>query len=81
MEITEKQKEIVIEPDQDLILDCIPVLIKENYVASKGEFIESMKQGGICVNHEKLGPDEFDRVLICGDIMEIGKNWCIKIIK
>ncbi|NLZ83825.1 MAG: tyrosine--tRNA ligase [Clostridiales bacterium] len=73
--------EIIIELDEDALNDIIPELISLNYVKSRSEFIRLLKQDGIQLDGEKLSTDDLDHVLICGDVLKIGKKKFVKIIK
>lgn len=73
--------EIVIELEDDTLNDIIPELIKLDYVKSRSEFIRLLKQEGIQLEGEKLSIDDLDHVLICGDVLRIGKKKFVKIIK
>jgi len=73
--------EIVIELEDDTLNDIIPELIKLDYVKSRSEFIRLLKQEGVQLDGEKLSTDDLDHVLICGDVLKIGKKRFVKIIK
>lgn len=73
--------EIVIELDNDTLNDIIPELINLDYVKSRSEFIRLLKQEGVQLDGEKLSTDDLDHVLICGDVLKIGKKKFVKIIK
>lgn len=73
--------EIIIELDDDTLNDIIPELIKLGYVKSRSEFIRLLKQKGVQLDSEKLSTDDLDHVLICGDVLKIGKKKFVKIIK
>lgn len=73
--------EIIIELDDDTLNDIIPELIKLDYVKSRSEFIRLLKQKGVQLDGEKLSTDDLDHVLICGDVLKIGKKKFVKIIK
>ena len=73
--------EIIIELDEDALNDIIPELISLDYVKSRSEFIRLLKQDGIQLDGEKLSTDDLDHVLICGDVLKIGKKKFVKIIK
>lgn len=72
---------IVLGEQEDLILDIVPHLVEKEYVKSKSEFMRLVKQGGVSVNKERLQEGEWDRVLVQGDVIKIGKKKFIKIIK
>lgn len=72
---------LVIELDKDLLVDVIPLLIKEGTIQSKSEFQRLVKQSGVAINGEKIALDEMQRVMICGDVLQIGKKRFFKIIK
>lgn len=79
--IPEQIPELVIDFEADLLKDAIPLLISEKYVQSRNEFMRLLKQGGIRIDGEKLEPEELDRVLCCGDTMQIGKKKFVRIVK
>jgi tyrosyl-tRNA synthetase len=74
-------KQLIIELEKDRIIDIIPLLIREKYVSGESEFRRLISQGEICINEETLVMDDLDMVLACGDILKIGKENFIKIIK
>lgn len=73
--------ELVIDLDKDTLGGIIPKLIEEKYVPSGSEFRRLLTQGGISLNGEVLSLEELDSVLVCGDVMKIGKKKFAKIIK
>jgi len=73
--------ELVLEPNKDLLIDIIPLLVKEKYVQSGSEFRRLLKQGGVQVNEEKVEELDLDMVLACGDVTKIGKKKFVKIVK
>ncbi|SHK02113.1 tyrosyl-tRNA synthetase [Anaerocolumna jejuensis DSM 15929] len=73
--------ELVIDLDKDTLGGIIPKLIEEKYVPSGSEFRRLLSQGGISLNGEVLSLEELDSVLVCGDVMKIGKKKFAKIIK
>ncbi len=73
--------ELVIDLDKDTLRGIIPKLIEEKYVPSSSEFRRLLSQGGISLNGEVLFQEELDSVLVCGDVIKIGKKKFAKIIK
>ncbi|MGN6715382.1 tyrosine--tRNA ligase [Anaerocolumna jejuensis] len=73
--------ELVIDLDKDTLGGIIPKLIEEKYVPSGSEFRRLLSQGGISLNGEVLSLEELDSVLVCGDVIKIGKKKFAKIIK
>lgn len=73
--------ELVIDLDKDTLAGIIPKLIEEKYVPSGSEFRRLLSQGGISLNGGVLTMEELDQVLICGDVLKIGKKKFAKIIK
>lgn len=73
--------ELVIELEEDRLKDIIPLLIKEKHIKSSSEFRRLLIQGGIKINEEPVGIEELEMVLVCGDILKIGKKIFLKIIK
>lgn len=71
--------EIIISWEEDLLIDIIPLLVKEDYISSGSEFRRLIIQGGISVNGERT--DDIEQVLYLGDVIKIGKKKFIKIIK
>lgn len=73
--------ELIISLEEDTLNDIIPALIKLDYVQSRSEFIRLLRQEGVQLDGEKLTVSDLDRVLICNDVLKIGKKKFIKIIK
>lgn len=71
--------ELMISWEEDLLMDIIPLLVKENYISSGSEFRRLLNQGGISINNEKT--DDLGQVLYLGDVLRIGKKKFVKIIK
>lgn len=76
-----KITELVIHAEEDLLSDCIPLLVKEGHVDSKNEFLFLLSRGAIRINNEIINSEEIHRVLFCGDIIELGRWKFTKIIK
>lgn len=79
--IPESIPELVIDLDKDTLAGIIPRLIEEKYVPSGSEFRRILSQGGISLNGRVLTMEELDQVLICGDVIKIGKKKFAKIVK
>lgn len=79
--IPDEIPELIIELEKDTLNDIIPALIKLDYIKSRSEFVRLLKQNGVQLEGEKLSMDDLDRVLICNDVLKIGKKRFIKIIK
>jgi len=73
--------EFILEREKATIADIIVQLIDMSFVKSKSEFIRLVNQGGIQLNGEKLAIGDLDRVIICDDVMKIGKKHFIRFIK
>lgn len=73
--------ELLVEIRKETIADIIPQLIKMSFVKSKSEFMRLLNQGGVKLNGEKLSSNDIVRVIICGDVMKIGKKSFIRFIK
>lgn len=73
--------ELIIELEEDKLGDIISQLVKENYIGSGSEFRRLVTQGGVKINNETIGMEDYDRVLYCEDVIKIGKKKFIKIIK
>ncbi|GMA97756.1 tyrosine--tRNA ligase [Pelosinus sp. IPA-1] len=73
--------ELLIKIGKETIADIIPQLMEMHFVKSKSEFIRLVNQGGVYMNSAKLAPDNIDRVIICDDVMKIGKKRFVKFIK
>jgi tyrosyl-tRNA synthetase len=73
--------ELVIDLENDTLNDIIPKLIEMEFVQSRSEFIRLLKQGGVQMDGEKLSFDDLDKVLICDDVLKIGKKRFVKIVK
>lgn len=72
---------LLIEIDQELLQDVIPQLIEMGLVKSKSEFVRLLKQDGVSVNGEKLNTEELSRVLMNGDVLQIGKKRFVRFEK
>ena len=70
-----------LESGKETIINIIVQLIEMNFVKSKSEFMRLVNQGGIQLNGEKLALEDLDRVIICDDVMKIGKKRFIKFIQ
>ncbi|MBE5968467.1 MAG: tyrosine--tRNA ligase [Lachnospiraceae bacterium] len=73
--------ELVIDLENDTLNDIIPKLMEMEFVKSRSEFIRLLKQGGVQMDGEKLSFDDLDKVLICDDVLKIGKKRFVKIVK
>lgn len=73
--------ELLIKIGKETIADSISQLIEMHFIKSKSEFIRLVNQGGVHLNSEKLALDNIDRVIICDDVMKIGKKRFVKFIK
>lgn len=74
--------ELLIDWETDTIYDIIPKLIQLNLIKSKSEFIRLIKQGGICLEGERLSSsDDLSLVISNQDVMKIGKKKFIRFIK
>lgn len=73
--------ELLVEIRKETIADIIPQLIKMSFVKSKSEFMRLLNQGGVKLNGEKLSSNDIVRVIICGDVMKIGKKSFIRFVK
>lgn len=72
---------LLVEIDQELLQDVIPQLIEMGLVKSKSEFVRLLKQDGVSVNGEKLNTEELSRVLMNGDVLQIGKKRFVRFEK
>lgn len=70
---------LLIDIDRDMLEDNISLLRDNGFVQSNSEFRRLLKQGGIQLNGRKI--EDEDYVLVCGDILKIGKKRFVKIIK
>lgn len=73
--------ELLIKSGKETVADVISQLIEVHFVKSKSEFMRLVNQNGVHLNTEKLTSDHMDRVIICGDVMKIGKKRFVKFIK
>ncbi|MGE7839716.1 tyrosine--tRNA ligase [Lysinibacillus sp. NPDC093712] len=80
-DIPENIPELLIEIDAETIVDIIPQLIEREFVKSKSEFMRLIKQNGVQINKEKINTDDLNRVLINGEVLQIGKKRFIRLIK
>lgn len=65
--------------DKETLIEIIPDIVKNNYVASGGEFRRMLKQNGIQLNGEKI--NDINTILKENDVLKIGKKKFIKIKK
>ncbi len=72
---------LLIEIDQEQLQDVIPQLIEMELIKSKSEFIRLLKQDGVSLNGEKLHPEELSRVLMNGEVLQIGKKRFVRFEK
>ncbi|MCM2677441.1 tyrosine--tRNA ligase [Alkalicoccobacillus plakortidis] len=72
---------ILVEIGQEKIADIIPLLIKNQFVKSKSEFLRLVKQEGVSFNSSKLTEDDLDRVIMNNDVLQIGKKRFIRFEK
>lgn len=70
---------LIIDLDKDMLVDIIGLLVKNNLVSSNSEFKRLVKQGGISINNERI--TDLDVVLVCGDVIRIGKKKFVEIVK
>ena len=73
--------ELIIDLDKDKLVDIIPLLVSEKYIPSGSEFRRLIIQGGVQINQESIVLEDLDMVLVCGDVLKVGKKKFIKIIK
>ena len=73
--------ELFLEIGKETVADIIPQLMKMNFVKSKSEFMRLVNQSGIQLNGEKLASNDIERIIICDDVMKIGKKRFVKFIK
>lgn len=73
--------EVIIEPEKETVASFIPQLVEMDFVKSKSEFMRLMNQGGVQLNGEKLTSNDIERVIICNDVMKIGKKRFIRFMK
>jgi tyrosyl-tRNA synthetase len=80
-EIPDDIPELLIEMGAETVGEIIPQLITLGLVKSKSEFLRLIKQNGVQINKEKLGINELDRVLVNGEVLQIGKKRFIRLNK
>lgn len=73
--------ELVMESEEVTAADIIPKLIEMSLIKSKSEFTRLVNQSGVQLNGEKLLSNFQDRVIVCNDVMRIGKKHFVKFIK
>lgn len=70
--------ELVLEEAKNSLLDVVPMLVKEGFVASGSEFRRLVKQGGVSLNGEKIL--DFDMVFVEEEnVLKIGKKKFVRI--
>ncbi|QCR31105.1 tyrosine--tRNA ligase [Lysinibacillus sp. SGAir0095] len=79
--IPEDIPELLIELGAETVQDIIPQLVEKGLVNSKSEFLRLMKQNGVQLNKEKITADDLDRVLMNGEVLQIGKKRFIRLVK
>ena len=79
--IPEDIPELIIDLEKDNLAGIIPRLTEEKYISSGSDFRRLLAQGGISLNGEVLTQGDLDQVLICGDVLKIGKKKFARIIK
>lgn len=77
--IPEQIPELVIEENQDRFLDIIPLIVGQGVVKSNSELRRMIAQGGVKINGEIL--EDLEQVMICGDVLRVGKKCFYKIVK
>lgn len=80
-EIPDDIPELLIEIGTETVLAIIPQLVEQGFVKSKSEFMRLIRQNGVQLNKEKLSIDELDRVLMNGEVLQIGKKRFLRFIK
>jgi tyrosyl-tRNA synthetase len=80
-QIPENIPSLLIEIGQELLQDVVSQLIEMELVKSKSEFIRLVKQDGVSVNGEKINTEELSRVLMNGDVLQIGKKRFVRFEK
>lgn len=79
--IPDNMPEFVIDLDKDTLGDTISLLVQNGHIKSGSEFRRVLSGGGVQLNQERLTLDDLDLVLMCGDVLKIGKKIFLKIIK
>lgn len=80
-EIPDDIPELLIEIGKETLLDIIPEIVELGFVKSKSEFVRLLNQNGVQLNKEKISEDELDRVLMNGEVLQIGKKRFLRLIK
>lgn len=80
-QIPENIPSLLVEIGQELLQDVIPELIEMELVKSKSEFVRLLKQDGVSLNGEKITTEELPRVLMNGDVLQIGKKRFVRFEK
>ena len=65
--------------NKDTLVEIIPDIVKNNFIASGGEFRRMLKQNGIQLNGEKI--NDINTILKNNDVLKIGKKKFVKIKK
>lgn len=73
--------EIAMEAGKDTVVNIVPLLIENQFVKSKSEFIRLLGQGGVQLNGEKLTPEDINKALEARDVMKIGKKRFVRFVK
>lgn len=79
--IPENIPSILVEIDEETIAHIIPQLIADGLVKSKSEFLRLVEQNGVSFNQEKITKGDLERVIMNGDVMQIGKKRFVRFEK
>ncbi|MDO4325509.1 MAG: hypothetical protein Q4E24_05675 [bacterium] len=80
-EIPDEVPEILVDWENDTLYDIAGLLVEHGLVQSKKEFWRLLKQGGVQLNGERLGEGDEKAVLVCQDVLKIGKKRFVRIVK
>lgn len=77
--IPEDIPELVLEDEKDTFFEAMDVMVEQKVVPSKSELRRLVAGGGVKVNGETLS--DMHQVLICGDVLRVGKKKFFRVIK
>ena len=77
--IPEDIPELVLEDEKDTFFEAMDVMVEQKVVPSKSELRRLVAGGGVKVNGETLS--DMHQVLICGDVIRVGKKKFFRVIK
>ncbi|MDP4086662.1 MAG: tyrosine--tRNA ligase [Bacillota bacterium] len=72
---------LTLTSEQKTLEQVIPLLIENEFIKSKSEFVRLILQNGVSLNQLKLKKDELIREIYSKDVLQIGKKRFIQFIR